>query len=304
MKVSHRIPGSASETASLMIFSSNIETILIHNENINKDNSNENIEKEKRLNIIIISPSTNTSLMIEDYCKFDQVNNETKSWQIDIKHLLFDISNFTGYPDQLFTHINNIKEEHKQNIFNLLSKQIILLDIPILFVPFSTNVLNKTTIFPLDKDNYQKPLLFCKFISLLGTITQNTNESLIITHKNNLFTINFNILTKEKSIEKQNEIVKNCHIHIIYQENEDQPLSSFDNLYENDISNAQNLYIYIIVTNIGQEYFLIRRRYNNNSLIDEYLDKTLANNYIINLYSDEGIRYFINSIILFLSSRI
>lgn len=277
-----------------MLFSSETQIIIVNNEKIN--DSKTNIEKN-RLQLFVMSSSYNNSFYIEDYIENNSTNN--KNWQNGVKQLLFDLSNLNTYPFQIFKHITPIDNAHTSILSELFSEQeLFTFDVPVLIVPFTNNILSKYNIFSSNVNNNQNLYPFIKFLSYLGEITQATNDSFIVTSKKDLYSINFNVISKNPSLSSQIEFEKKHNIHILYTENPNQPQGTFKGFYDEEFLSEETTHVFFIIKHIAGDFFSMKRKWNCLSQMEEIFDRILPNNSVINLENYSGIRYFINSIIL------
>ena len=258
--------------------------------NINKEiNQNKTFSKTKYLNqqYYLLYNKENISKIILQYIS-----------DIHFKNQFSKIENINNLSNENIDKIKNIFEIPIFNFYNVI----------IIYNSYSFNSnLNKKELFDKNKDNFSGE--FIEFLSYLGDIKiEKDNKNIYLFYEDYIDKINIFLYDSFFNIENSNILISKSQIEIIWMDYPNQSINKYLTTIT-DIYNKVYIFIYPITKNLYKISLRIRNENSkkNYTSIEEniinFIEQYFLTDFMINIYSPSGIRYF-RKLIILLNERI
>ena len=211
-----------------------------------------------------------------------------------------------------FSNIENIKNINNENfdkIKNIIEIPIFnICNVIIIYNTFSFNSnLIKEELFDKNKDNFSNE--FIEFLSYLGDLEiEKDNGNIYLFYEDYINRVNIFVYDSFSNIVNRNNIISKSQIQIIWMDYPNQSINEYLKLITG-IYNKVYIFIFPITNNLYKISLRIRNDNTENkySSLEEnligFIEQYFLTDFMINIYSPSGIRYFRKFIIL-LNERI
>ncbi len=232
--------------------------------------------------------------------------NEENICKIILQYISDIVFNYTF---SNIENISNINNENIEKIKNIIEIPIFnIYNVVIIYNSFSFNEnLNKKELLDKNKDNFSNE--FIEFLSYLGDLEiEKDNGNIYLFYEDYINRVNLFLYDSLNNIENRNNILSKSQIEIIWIDYPNQSINEYLNLIT-DIYNKVYIFIFPITKNLYKISLRIRSQNTENkySSLEEsiinFIEQYFLTDFMINLFSPSGIRYFKKFIIL-LNERI